>query len=145
MKPLDADRALVLRRDLFRCVRCGKDTALEMQHRRRVGAGGSKVRPPVTDLVTACSWCNEGFEGVGQTEALVYGHKVRSWVVDPGRVPLFNRPLRVWGRLTDAGGVIILQPQDAMDAMRSVYGTEWDRWADQLREPLGLMGRGGAL
>ncbi|MFD4957116.1 HNH endonuclease [Microbacterium sp. NPDC058389] len=133
-------RSLVLLRDGQACVSCGARTSpLEMQHRQRVGAGGSKVRPDAHELATACALCNMRFESDLQRQALAAGWKVRSWVPDPGQVPMFNKPRSAWGLLTPEGGVALLSPAAAVAQMREVYGPEWDRWADAL--PVGMQGR----
>lgn len=143
-KPTDEVRAQTYRREHFRCIRCGR-ASVTFQHRQSDGMGGLLARPTVVDGITACLWCNEGFEAAGQMEALAYGWKVRRWVRDAGRVPVFNRPLRLWAWLTAGGGVEVLQVRDAHEAMRSVYGAEWDRWVHALEargEPLvGMNGR----
>ncbi len=139
-KPSDVVRGEVYRREQFRCIRCGR-ASVTFQHRISDGIGGSRVEPTAVDGLAACLWCNEGFEHAGQTEALAYGWKVRRWVREAGRVPVFNRPLRLWARLTVGGGVVVLQPRDAIGVMRSVYGAEWDRWVDALHEPVGMQGR----
>lgn len=135
--PSPKDRGLVLLRDGQRCVACFTRTSpLEMQHRQAVGAGGSKVRPLPHELATACSVCNMRFESDRQTEALALGWKVRRWVDDASRVPMFNRPRQTWGLLTREGGVAIISPAAAIAQMHSVYGPEWDRWAADARIPL---------
>jgi hypothetical protein len=144
-KPTDEVRQGTYRREHFRCIRCGKN-APTFQHRQADGMGGSRRTPTLVDGVAACLWCNEGFEAAGQTEALVYGWKVRSWVVDAGRVPVFNKPLRLWAQLMPDGGVRVLQPPEAHDAMRRIYGSEWEQWVEGLERRsvgplLGMSGR----
>lgn len=137
--PSQKDRGLVLLRDGQRCVACFTRTSpLEMQHRQAVGAGGSKIRPLPHELATACSTCNARFEHDLQTVALALGWKVRRWVVDAGRVPMFNRPRSAWGLLTPEGGVVLLSPREAVARMQEVYGPEWDRWALEARLPLAI-------
>lgn len=132
--PSPKDRGLVLLRDGQRCVACFTRTSpLEMQHRQAVGAGGSKVRPQPHELATACSTCNRRFESDLQTEALALGWKVRRWVDDASRVPMFNRPRNAWGLLTRDGGVALLSSRAAVAQMQEVYGPEWDRWALEAR------------
>lgn len=140
--PTPAVRQAVYQRDMFRCVLCGATGSLTFQHRQAVGMGGSKVRPSISDGVTLCASCNRDVEGHLQTEAVVYGVKVRRWVTDPGLVPVFNMPLRLWTRQPSDGSYEPpLHPCEAFAAMRAIYGHEWDRWADSLRTPLGLNGR----
>ncbi|MGX5770800.1 hypothetical protein ACWKWN_08620 [Microbacterium trichothecenolyticum] len=136
-KPTDDTRQGTYRREQWRCIRCGKNS-VTYQHRQADGMGGSRKVPTCVDGVAACLWCNEGFEAAGQTEALVYGWKVRRWVTDAGAVPVFNKPLRLWAQLMPDGGVRILQPRDAHEAMRRAYGSEWDRWVDELQERAGF-------
>jgi hypothetical protein len=136
-------RGLVLLRDGQTCVACGSRTSpLEMQHRQRVGAGGSNVRPQPHELATACALCNMRFESDMQTLALGCGWKVRAWVKDPRLVPMFNRPRGAWGLLTPEGGVARLSPAAAIAQMREVYGPEeWDRWADKSPLLVGMKGK----
>lgn len=142
--PTQAVRDVVFAREEYRCIRCGRVLPLEFQHRRAVGMGGSRRPVACTDGLAACSWCNEGFEAALQTEALVYGWKVPRWVKDPASVPVFNRTRRLWARLTVTGGLLLLQPTEAIEAMRSVYGAEWDRWVDALEARTGpLVGMTG--
>jgi hypothetical protein len=113
-----------------------------MQHRQAVGAGGSKVRPGVAELATACSVCNMRFESDLQMRALAFGWKVRRWVREPGLVPMFNRPRGVWGLLTSTGGVVVITAADAVARMRDVYGAEeWDRFAANVPELVEATGR----
>ena len=77
MQPTNTVRQTTYKRDHHRCVACGTTIALEYQHRRAVGMGGSKQRPKFEDGVTACTWCNRGFEAHLQSLALTRGWKVR--------------------------------------------------------------------
>lgn len=123
-------RGQVLLRDGSQCVSCRTHTSpLEMQHRQRVGGGGSKHRPQPHELATACSVCNARFESDLQDKALTFGWKVRAWVDDPGRVPMFNAARGRWGLLTVAGGVRVISRAEAIDQMHAVYGPQWDQWA----------------
>lgn len=128
--PSARNRGLVLLRDGQRCVRCGVRTSpLEMQHRQAVGSGGSDIRPLPHQLATACSNCNWRFESDLQTEALACGWKVRRWVKDARRVPMFHKPRAAWGYLNALGGVLLLSSAEAIAAMQEVYGPQWDDWA----------------
>jgi hypothetical protein len=140
--PSPKDRGLVLLRDGQACVSCGARTSpLEMQHRQRVGAGGSKVRPLPHELATACALCNMRFESDLQTVALACGWKVRTWVAGVERVPMFNRTRAAWGLLTPEGGVARLSAAAAAAQMREVYGPEeWDRWVDASPLLVGMKG-----
>ena len=130
VSPSPKVRGLVLLRDGSQCVTCGTRTSpLEMQHRIRVGMGGTTHRPAPDDLATACSTDNARFESDLQTEALVYGWKVRAWVKHAGRIPMFNRPRNQWAALLPDGGLVLLTPEDAVARMQNVYGPEWDVWA----------------
>lgn len=135
-------RGLVLLRDGQRCVACFVRTSpLEMQHRQRVGAGGSKIRPAAHELATACSLCNMRFESDRQTEALALGWKVKTWpTITVAAVPMFNRPRHSWGLLTPEGGVAVLSPREAVARMHEVYGPEWNRWALEAGVPLAIEG-----
>jgi hypothetical protein len=120
--PLATTRALMLERDTHRCVKCGRRDHLEAQHRRRAGMGGSRVRPLIADLVTACGPHNEAFEHVGQAEALRYGWKVRAWVTLPELVPAYYWLERRWCRLSFEGLRSPITFGEAMEMMQDVYG-----------------------
>lgn len=126
-----ADPTLLVRgqtygRDLMRCVVCGSPN-VTFGHRRAVGAGGSKIRPECVDAVTQCLRHNEAAEADGQTLALYRGWKVRRWVQDPGRVPMYYPLEAGWFRLVDDHRVPITEYQ-AEWMMREVYGEEWLAW-----------------
>lgn len=115
-------------RDGNRCVCCGS-SVLSFQHRRAVGAGGSKTRPTFTDGLTLCPVCNAACEAHFQSRALANGWKVPRWVKDPARVPIYYPHEFAWYRLTldgtreRIGGVV------ALDMMLDVYGeAEYFRW-----------------
>ena len=125
-------RVAVKKRDAGACVACGSRQWLTMQHRARVGMGGSSLAVGFPDLVAACVTCNEHFEAGGQTAALVYGWKVRSWA-DPCDVPVFYRRFDVWALLDLRGGLHTIDRDHATGRMRDAYGEEWGGWVAQLR------------
>lgn len=120
--PSGGVRAVTYERDGERCVSCGATTHLEYQHRQRVGAGGSKVRPGLTDGLTSCVWCNPAYEGARQAEALRYGWKVRAWVNDTARVPVWYAPDRAWYVLKKDGRRYRTPEHVALEMMVEVYG-----------------------
>lgn len=95
-------RALVYKRDGHKCVRCGTSENLSIQHRKTVGMGGTKQRPTVQELVTACLPCNQGFEAELQQEALEHGWKLRRFA-DPAEVPVYYAWTFRWYLLTPDG------------------------------------------
>lgn len=118
-------RLLMLERDGGRCAACFAQTSLEAQHRRAVGMGGSKVRPGLTDLLVLCAEHNARAEGDMQDVALRRGHKVRRWISDPGRVPVFYVG-EGWYRLKGEGREGI-SPETAEEMMRAAYGAAWTK------------------
>jgi hypothetical protein len=116
-------------------VSCGRVVGIQFQHRGAVGHGGSKVRPRVEEGVTSCWLCNPKYEHVWQTLALVHGWKVRRWVVLQGRahqVPVYVVVARQWYLLTPDGERVPVGVEGAREAMRDVYGAEWDEWVKEL-------------
>lgn len=104
-------RKIIHKRDGGYCVRCGTTTALTMQHREAVGAGGTSVDLALispADLLLACGSCNEGFEHRLQADALRYGWKLRRnrdhelWPGD--KVPFFDGVLGHWYMPDSRGG-----------------------------------------
>lgn len=124
--PAPVTRALMLERDEHRCIVCWVMVQLEAQHRRAVGMGGSKVRPLIADLVTACTIHNAAFEHGLQAMALRFGWKVRGWVTEPERVPVYDLRGRQWWRLTVEGLRIPITWTAAMQMMTDVYGDAYD-------------------
>jgi hypothetical protein len=120
--PTPTVRNGVYDRELWACISCGRRDHLEFQHRRRVGAGGSKVRPLFVDGLTSCVDCNGRYESDLQRQALEFGWKVRSWVRDTGLVPVFSWVERRWFRLTRTGGRVEIGQETAMEMMQHVYG-----------------------
>lgn len=125
-RPTKQTRDAVYLRDGYRCAACGS-LELTFQHRRRVGAGGSKVLPPPVDGLALCGTCNAGCEGAIQAKALRYGWKVRAWVANPERVPVFYPREMRWCRLEGTYRVPITYSV-AMEMGCSVYGREWLDW-----------------
>ncbi|KKI16395.1 MULTISPECIES: hypothetical protein [unclassified Leucobacter] len=115
-------------RDNDQCARCSTRYSLTHQHRRAVGMGGSPTPPSIVDSLTLCFDCNGRCERDLQTIALAYGWKVRRWVGDPGRVPVFYPHLHGWARLTKGGEALRIHATEAAQMMREVYGPEWDQW-----------------
>ncbi|MFJ4174027.1 hypothetical protein [Microbacterium sp. NPDC089696] len=134
-----SDRAAVKHRDGSRCASCGSEVDLTMQHRARVGQGGTSFRVGRSGLLTACAVCNGEYEHGKQTQALVYGWKIRAWVT-AHVVPVFYLPRGVWAVLGTKGGVRVISPADAVVMMRAVYGAQWDAWARELPVQVGLEG-----
>lgn len=115
-------------RDGRQCIVCGTEHGLSFQHRVRVGQGGSKIRPTAVNGVTACVPHNEAFEHRLQTLALLRGWKVRSWVQEPGRVPVWYPLLGGWHVLRGEGRELITA-RAARVLMVDVYGAdEYERW-----------------
>lgn len=126
-KPTLAIRLDTYDRDGDRCVSCGTDRDLEYQHRRAEGMGGREESPALCDGLTSCAFCNPGYESNLQAVALRWGWKVRSWVTDRSRVPVYYPLERQWYRLlrvaNDAGETRErLSWAEAMDMMHKVYG-----------------------
>jgi hypothetical protein len=118
----------VKQRDNGQCVVCGAREGLSFQHRQAVGMGGSKHRPTCVEGVTACVPCNEAFEHRLQRIALLRGWKVRLWVDDAGRVPVWYPLLGGWHVLTLDGGREWISAATARVLMVDVYGDEYERW-----------------
>lgn len=124
--PTATVRRQMLTRDGSRCIRCGVGIYLEAQHRQAVGMGGSKHRPSIVEVVTACSECNARFESDLQQAALRFGWKVRGWVAEPGLVPVFEAWSGWWFLLlSDASRVCITRGQ-ARELMQRTYGPAYD-------------------
>jgi len=118
----------VKERDGGMCIVCAAREGLSFQHREAVGMGGSKVRPTVVDGVTACVPHNEAFEARLQRLALLRGWKVRGWVNEPARVPVWYPLLGGWHILTPDGGREWVSARAARALMVDVYGDEYERW-----------------
>ncbi|WP_292727147.1 hypothetical protein [Microbacterium sp. UBA837] len=126
-KPTTAVRDSTYERDMHRCVSCGVMVALSFQHRRAVGNGGSKIRPTCEDGLTLCVLCNNRAEHVLQARALYFGWKVRRWVKDPSRVPVYYPHEFGWFRLVGTRREKITAGA-AHEMMRDVYGDEHETW-----------------
>jgi hypothetical protein len=104
MMPTNRVRQGTYKRDHHQCVACGSTLALEYQHRRAVGMGGTKQRPGFPDGVTACTFCNARFEADLQSLALSRGWKVRRNNPLPNHlVPVFYTFEQEWFLLTADG------------------------------------------
>lgn len=119
-------RGSTYKRDGNRCVSCGTRENLEYQHRRAEGMGGRAGEPGMVDGVTCCTLCNRGYESNLQRIALRWGWKVRSWVSDRGRVPVYYVLERTWYRLLPDGARERLTWHEAMEMMSAVYGPSYD-------------------
>lgn len=128
--PTAATRDAVYQRDGRRCAACGM-LVLTFQHRRAVGMGGSKNVPSPVDGLSLCATCNAGCEGVIQAQALRFGWKVRRWVTNPERVPVFYPREMSWYRLEGVRRVRISHTV-AMEMGCSVYGAEWLAWHEAI-------------
>lgn len=134
--PTEAVRQAVYRRDLDRCVRCSREDLRTVQHRVAVGKGGSKIQPMASELVLACYWCNQGFEGYLQIGALLNGWKVPRWLQEKGKregadlvgdVPVYYAPERIWCVLILNARMHITEEQ-ALATMRDIYGPKYEEW-----------------
>lgn len=114
-------------RDGGQCIVCGTQHGLSFQHRQAVGMGGSKHRPTCVEGVTACLPHNEAFEHRLQALALLRGWKVRSWVEDAGRVPVWYPLLGGWHVLRGEGREWVTA-RAARALMVDVYGDEYEVW-----------------
>ncbi|WP_337004049.1 MULTISPECIES: hypothetical protein [unclassified Microbacterium] len=128
--PTAATREAVYRRDDRRCAACGV-MVLTFQHRRAVGMGGSKNVPSPVDGLSLCAVCNAGCEGGMQEQALRYGWKVRRWVTQPERVPVFYPREQTWYRLEGIARIRISRAV-AMEMGCSVYGRDWLFWHEAI-------------
>lgn len=125
--PTPTVRRAVYERDGWRCVACNAGDALTFQHRRRVGMGGSPIRPEAVDGATACGTCNQAFEHRMQTLALAFGWKVKAWVKDPAAVPMYYPHEFQWHRL-EGSGRFPISAVVALDMMHAVYGDRYFEW-----------------
>jgi len=124
-RPTKAVRAGVYERDGFSCVSCGREDGLSFQHRRATGMRGGGA-PVLSDGLTACVVCNMRFESDLQDDALAYGWKVRSWVVDPARIPYYHAATDRWYVLNDdAPTRREVTFGEAVSMMLAVYGPDW--------------------
>jgi hypothetical protein len=94
-------RAATYKRDSWRCVCCGSNYMITIQHREAVGMGGAgRKRDDVTpaDLVTACLPCNERFESDLQRKALDLGWKIRRFRggVPASEIPYYESWSGLW-------------------------------------------------
>jgi hypothetical protein len=128
-RPSREVRAAVYERDRARCIYCG-DPRITFQHRRAVGAGGSKIPTLEVDGLAACQKHNDRFESDLQTIALRNGWKVRRWVADPARVPVWYACESTWCVLdpTLRTGRRSISSSTARRMMDNVYGEEYETW-----------------
>ncbi len=93
--------------------------------------GGSKLKPTVSDGVTACVLCNDSFEAHLQERALLNGWKVRGWAADrfgAGAVPVRYPLLGGWHLLRLDGGREWISTAAARALMTDIYPDEYERW-----------------
>lgn len=90
--------------------------------------GGSKVRPRFPGGLTTCASCNPKYEAEWQMRALLFGWKVRRWIPDAARVPVWYAPERSWFLLHDGGTRMLIGEARAAALMREAYGPAWDEW-----------------
>lgn len=128
--PTNETRNAVYQRDERRCAACSL-LVLTFQHRRAVGMGGSKNVPSPVDGLSLCATCNAGCEGAMQAQALRFGWKVRRWVTNPERVPVFYPREMSWYRLEGVRRVRITHTV-AMEMGCGVYGAEWLAWHEAI-------------
>ncbi|WP_022886390.1 hypothetical protein [Glaciibacter superstes] len=126
MEPTATVRKGTYKRDGYRCVSCGATSPLTFQHRRAVGMGGTIHRPVIVDGLTSCAFCNEAYEHGLQTVALLRGWKVKKWVKDPGRVPVWFPLERSWSVLLPDGSRVPTTEVAAKRMMADVYGEQWE-------------------
>lgn len=119
-------------RDDYRCAVCSSPN-VTYQHRRAVGSGGSPIPPEMEDGLSLCGPHNEAAEHRLQTAALYYGWKVRRWVQDPSRVPVFYLQELAWYRL-EGKRRILISPEYAQEMMLAVYGDQYDSWEVRLSD-----------
>lgn len=98
-------RKQVYDRDGNRCVSCGTTYGLQAHHRQATGLGGRIRRPTPSELLTACGLCNASYEADKQSEALLWGIKVRRNIggLTPADIPVFYLHDQGWFLLDDEG------------------------------------------
>jgi hypothetical protein len=123
-------RQTVYERDNGQCVLCGTTENPTFQHRRAVGAGGSKILPSPVDGCVLDLLCNQQVEAdpILAKVALARGIKVKRWA-DPSLVPIFVAHEFGWFRL-DGIARVRIPSVVAIDAMHAVYGDEYFTFKD---------------
>lgn len=128
-EPTASVRGGTYQRDGDHCIACGREDALSYQHRKAVGMGGSKFRPEWSEGVTACLPCNERFEHDLQDAALAFGWKVKRWVTDTWRVPVFDHAIGGWFLLSEISAKRSrITRAEAMSLMDRIYGEQHAKW-----------------
>ena len=128
-EPTSKVRRGTYQRDWNRCLSCGRQNYLSYQHRQATGMGGSKHRPTFAEGITACLSCNERFEHELQTKALRYGWKVRGWVRNVWKVPVFDTLTGCWFLLSEVSPArSTISHAEARKLMLQIYGEEYEEW-----------------
>lgn len=130
MTPTKEVRKQTYMRDRNRCAACGALSPLTFQHRNNAIRA---TRPTYPEGLTLCGLCNALCEASMQTKAFCYGWKVRSWVEEPGRVPVFYQPENTWWLLEPDGTRSPLSRVYGRSLMIGVYGDQWEAWRDEIR------------
>lgn len=107
------DRKRVFERDGGRCVACGTEYGLTIQHRANRGAGGSKSAESMENYLLMCWHENTALEASSSfaRKGRAYGWKCpRNQVTPPGDVPVWYSVERAWFYLDSDG--TRLRPMD---------------------------------
>lgn len=98
-------RKLVFERDNNRCVSCGAEQGLSIQHRINRQMGGSNRRDSVSSLITMCLIENQLLEADSRKARIARfnGWKLRTYE-DPLVAPVWYAPEGGWFMLDDKGG-----------------------------------------
>ncbi|WP_295035748.1 hypothetical protein [uncultured Microbacterium sp.] len=127
--PTKSVRSGTYQRDGDHCLCCGVEQGLSYQHRQAVGMGGSNFRPTWSEGITACLPHNERFERDLQDMALAFGWKVKNWVTDTWRVPVYDLTLDAWFLLSGISPRRHrISRSEALMLMDEIYGVRHSAW-----------------